>query len=126
MSPQTSKRRASASRDPPPKRRAPVIYISSDDGSPPARRALAPRPEEGRGTFPASKPIGHRSRGFLDYEDGDDENLLAAMKQFKLLRSWFDAGIEMATREMADDERHVRLAFALRFKLLISSQKIGT
>jgi len=48
------------------------------------------------------------------------------MKQFKLLRSWFDAGIEMATREMADDERHVRLAFALRFKLLISSQKIGT
>jgi hypothetical protein len=82
-----------------------VVYISSDDGSPPAKkRAAAPRPEKGKVKVPASKPDGNHpsiSSGYVNSED-----LLAATKQLELLRSWVDAGIEIAIREMVGNQRY--------------------
>jgi hypothetical protein len=118
MASQTKKRRASvisiSSGGPSPKRRGPVIYISSDDGSPPAKkRAVAPRPENGKVKVAASKQVGNHpsiSSGYVNSED-----LLAATKQLELLRSWVDAGIEIAIQEMASnhgyDSHFIRNSF---------------
>lgn len=110
MAHQSKKRRGSvisiSSGGPTPKRRGPVICISSDEGSQAKKRAAAARPVEGKEKSPTSKSIGHRSRVSFDYGDSDDEDLLAATRQLELLRSWVDAGIEMAIREMKGDQRY--------------------
>lgn len=84
-----------------------MVCISSDDGSPPAKKRVVDlRPEKGKGKSPAFNPIGHRSRPSFDSGDSDDEDVLTATKQLELLRSWVDAGIEMAIREMAGGQRY--------------------
>ena len=40
----------------------------------------------------------------IDSGDSDGEVLLAATREFELLRSWVDAGIDIATREMAGED----------------------
>jgi len=120
MAPRVKKRRASDAiilSSPPKKFRVP-IYISSssdDEGSPPAKKTSNPR-ERGnqKGTIlkldkdkeKAGAATSTR-RGptiSIDSSDSNEEVLSAAAREYELLRSWVDAGIDIATREMTGED----------------------
>ena len=54
----------------------------------------------------ASKPTWRHSKTPIDIADSDDEDLLAAAQRYELLRSWVDAGIEIAIREIEEEQRY--------------------
>jgi len=123
MAPRTKKRRASdvIILSSPPKKFLVPIYISissEDEGNPPAKKqtpspgvrvkenGTTPNPGKGNEKFGVSVST---SRGLtISINDSDSDNeVLAATGQYELLRSWVDAGIEIAMREMAGEDWQV-------------------
>lgn len=111
MAPRAKKRRNSVisiSSSPPRKFRVP-IYISSDEDSPPTKKrasssklgggkeiAKAPSSAIKRDDFPFP---GLQSQKSLEPTQKEAQEL-AANKQYELFRSWVDAGIQIAIREI--------------------------